>query len=220
MLVASLIAVIFGIAVVLRRNRGLYFTMGVLAIVCLMMAQLSYFTTSFTINPHLLDFHIGTLGVIGCCLFFLTANIGPMNQLADDKSKRMLKYRLVALLGPGICIAFFVFCLFAMKRNGDNTGLVSTIHTTFISLLPIYYSTKMAIIPDIKGGFVDCMRPYNNAVTFLMLLMTLESGLRYVWQGRTVLESSLTYAFYILVAICTLAVMFLLHWGAKKWKNI
>lgn len=219
-LIPSLLATIYGLAVVLRKNRGLYFTIGVLAIICLMIGQLAYFITALTRNPQFLNFHIGTLGSIGCCLFLLTANMGPMNQLADDGSKKLKKYRLLALLGPAFNFAIFAFCLILMVQRNNYTGLASSLVMTLVAALPLYFSTKMSIIPDVDGGFVDCMRPFNYAVTVLCLLNTFEGCMRYLWLGRTVLEMSLAYALYGAIGICTLFVMAFLERGGRRWRNI
>lgn len=219
-LVPSLIAAVYGIAVILRRVKGLYFSMGVMAIVCQMIGQLAYCITAFTGHSQQLGFHVGTLGSVGSCLFFLTANIGPVDQLVDDKSRDLRKYRLLASTAPAAAIALFVFCALVMQRRNCYVGFITSLILTVAVVMPLYFSMKMAIIPDVKGGFIYCMRPYNYAVTALGLLNTLERGLRNLWMGETVLESVLMYVLYAAIGICTLVVTAFLTRGANQWKGI
>lgn|GEM_PF-1045027 len=219
-LVPALIAAVYGIAVILRKYRGLYFVMEVMAIVCLMIGQLAYCITAFTGASRPSEFHIGTLGAVGSCLFFMTANIGPMNQLADDNREQLQKYRLLASTGPIAAVILLAFCVFIMNRRNCYIGFTTSLIMTAFTVVPLYFSTKMAIIPDVEDGFISCMRPNNYAVTVLGLLNTLERGMRNLWFGDTVIENLLMYALYISIGLCTLVVIMLLKKGAKRWTEI
>lgn len=216
-LLPSVLAAVYGITVVLRKYRGLYFSMGVLAVVCLMIGQLSYCITAFTGHTQNYGFHICTLGSIGCCLFFMMANIGPVNQLADNQSR---KYWALASIGPMLATGLFLFCVCMMERRSCYLGIVTSLIMTLFIMMPLYFSTKMALIPDVEGGFLSCMRPYNIAVTVLGLLNTLECGLRNLWFGLTAIETVLRYALYGAIGLCTLIVMALLKRGAKQWMDM
>jgi len=215
----SLAAVVYGFAVIVRRYKGLYFTMGVMAVVSLMVGQLSTVVAAFAGMDIFGQFNIGTLGSVGSCLFFLTANVGPMGMLADDAACKRRKYRVLALAGPLAAAVLQGLCVLYMVKINYFTGLAAELILTAITMLPLYFNTKMAITPDVKDGFLTCMRPYNICVVVLMLLAAVERGLRNAWVADTVAEHILSYCLYAAIGLSTLGVVIFLKRGAKRWKN-
>ena len=217
-LVPALLAVAYGQWAVMRRHKHLYFTMGMLAIVCLMIGQLAYCTTGLSGHTEFREFHIGSLGSVGSCLFFLSANTGPVNDLADG-GRLPRKWRLLALLGPAAALLLYGVCGWAMVRQRATVGLVTGLCLTGVTAVSLYYSTLMAIVPDKDWGFIDQMRPYNSAVTLLGLLNTLERGLRGLWMSASLAERLAMFLLYGAMGLCTLAVVILLKRGAARWER-
>jgi len=218
-LIPTFIASVYGFTVIMRRHKGLYFSMGVLAVFCMFIGQLAYFFALYTGNQSYTQFHIGTLGSVGSCLFFLTANMGPVNMLADIDDEKRRKCNALAYIGPAVLAVIFTACTAVMYNKGIDSGIAVTAMLTAITMPPMYFITKAAIIPDVKDGFYDCMRPYNMAVTGLMILFTLERSARSIWSDSYA-ALILSYVFYGVLGLCAPSVMFLLERGATRWKNI
>jgi len=218
-LIPSLLASVYGFAVIIRRYKGTYFSMGVLGVFCMFIGQLAYFMSMIAGINSYAEFHIGTLGSVGSCLFFLTANMGSVYMLADGDDEKVKRRAILAAAGPVFAALLYGGCVFLMNLRSNYGGLTVGIILTAITMLPIYFSTKAAIIPDAENGFFTYMRPYNRFVVALMLLNTLERGARNVWGGSPA-EITLCYAFYAMIGLCTLAVIVFLKRGAERWRNI
>jgi len=222
MIIPSLLAVLYGCIFILPKHKGLYVAMGILATACIFLGEFSDFASYMTGHTVERTFHVGSLGTVGYHLFLLAASVGPLDSLADDGRRELRRYRWLALLGPGIAMAFYSVCVAVMAVKYEMEVVLTGFLLTVMTLGSIYFSTKMAIIPDTKNGFLHCMRPYNILVTGMGLLLTAERGLRYLWsvgEGHPI-QSVLLIIFYAAIGLNILASVIALQKGVDKWLKI
>ena len=61
------------------------------------------------------QFQLGVSGCIGSLMFLFSANFGAMDRIADDKSKALRKYRIIALAAPAAVAALYALFVFSTK---------------------------------------------------------------------------------------------------------
>ena len=129
------------------------------AVGCTAVGKLYQIIRLLTIGDIYNEFQLGFLGMIGSLVFLFSANYGVMDSLADDGSKRFLKYRLIPLLLPAAEIALFV--LFFLR--GDFTVLIKVTAgvVTFFAAGTSYFNFKHLIFPDVDFGIIKCLKLYN-----------------------------------------------------------
>lgn len=155
----AFIGFFYGIIKFFKPKKAVYAQMITLAVGSMAFGRLYQVVRLFTGDEIVEKFQLGTLGVIGSLLFLLTANSGLMDSLADDGSKRFLKYRIIPLAAPVFCAALYVaFVLFANVSNFAK--IVGAVITIFV-MLATYYNLKHLIFPDVDFGVIKCLKVYN-----------------------------------------------------------
>lgn len=166
----ALVAVIYGIHMMMSKKLPLCFQLSVASVACLMLGYIfdicDYFVNGFLAEGYI----IGYLGSIGSFLFLLTSSIGYMDGIMDDGSPKMIKCRYIALVAPAILIALWCFNMIA------NVPIMTKIVYSILwipAIFSSYFNLKHIIIPDMGFGFVKAIRPFNAsalAFTFLQLI--------------------------------------------------
>ena len=154
-------------------------------------------------------FQIDYLTYVGVFLFFFTANVGVMDGLADDGSKRFLKYRLIALAAPLVIMLLYVPVLFSDARTVSKVvyGVVSV-----FAAVSSYYNFKHAIFPDVDLGVVRCVRGYNW-LAFACAGLYSGTVLAHVYGIGTV-----SLVLSVLICAAVVLILPLLKRGIEKWK--
>lgn len=166
----ALVAVIYGLRMMMSKKLPLYFQLCVASVACLMLGYIfdicDYFVNGFLTEGYI----IGYLGSIGSFLFLLTASIGYMDGIMDDGSPKMIKCRYIALIAPAIAIV-----LWGVNMAADAHMMTKVIYSVLWipAMFSSYFNLKHIIIPDMGFGFVKAIRPFNAsalAFTFLQLI--------------------------------------------------
>lgn len=166
----SVTALLYGIYMLISGKPPLYFRLIIAAVACHILGYL-FDICEFLVSGILSGgFMIGYLGTVGCFLFLLTASWGYMDEIIDDRTASMGKYRRIALVAPIVAALLLIPNLVAdIPVKTKIVYAVLWIPAVFC----IYFHMKHAIIPDNGFGFVNAIRPFNVAAlsfTFMQLL--------------------------------------------------
>ena len=88
-------------------------------------------------------------------MFFFSANYGQMDSLADDGSRKFLKYRLISRLVVVPFVAVYVPVYFY------NVSLVAFIGydvVMFFLVNAARFHLKHLIFPDVSYGVINCLK--------------------------------------------------------------
>ena len=207
--VCALISFIYGITQFFKPKKAIYAQMIVLGVGCIAFGRLYQVVRLLTGGDILHEFQLGILGVIGSLMFFFSANFGAIDSLADDKSKKYSKYRLIAFAAPLAALALYIVFLlfFDALRLWKIVGAV----VTFFIMQTTYYNLKHLIFPDVDYGVINCLKPYNAAVLFYALFCIADI----IAMSR---ESQIAVAIVSAeIGITVLLITPLLAKGVKKW---
>ena len=163
----SVAALIYGFCKMLSRKLPLYFQLSMAAVACLLLGYIFDVCDYMIHGVHDDEYLIGYLGSIGSVLFLLTASVGYMDGIMDDRSPQMKKSRWLALIAPVLVIALLIPNMFA-----DVPAATKFIYSVvwIPSAFSAYFNLKHAIIPDMGFGFVKAIRPFNLAALSFNLL--------------------------------------------------
>ena len=155
------------------------------------------------------QFQLGMLGIIGSLLFIFSANFGLMDRIADDGSKRFLKYRLIPLAAPAVSLAFYIiFVFFAdVSRFAKIAGAIITVFV----MLASYYNLKHFIFPDVEYGIICCLKLYN----LLSLLYSFFCITEMIAVSRGL--EIITAIVGVIMGALLIAIVFSVERGIKKW---
>ena len=206
--VLTLTGFIYGSIKFFKKNKAMYLWMITLGIGCAMLTSLFNFLQILTQGVLPFKFNVGMLGTIGTFLFFLTANYGQMDSLADDGNKKFIKYRIIAILAPILLLALYIPTLFYDIEIGLR---IAQIIILLITMLASYFHLKHLIFPDVDFGIIKCIRGYN----FMALLYAVCSVLIIV--GKDLNVDALWMTTEIIGSIILLCILPILERGVKKW---
>ena len=166
-LLLSIVALIYGVYMMITRKLPLYFQLSMASVACLVLGYL-FDVCDYVVNGYHGDgYMIGYLGSMGSFLFLLAASVGYMDGIMDDGSAFMKKYRYLAWLGPLIAIALWIPGM--LSEESLKIKIVYTL-VWIPATFSVYYNLKHAILPDMGFGFVKAIRPFNiTAVCFTYL---------------------------------------------------
>lgn len=164
------VALVYGFYLLISRKLPLYFQLSMATIACLLLGYI-FDICDYIVNGLIgEEYMIGYLGSIGSFLFLLTASIGYMDGILDDRTHQMRKSRYIALIAPVIAVALWVPNMLA------NVPIETKVVYSILwvpAMFSSYFNLKHAIIPDMGFGFVKAIRPFNVAAlsfTFLQLI--------------------------------------------------
>ena len=207
----ALLGSLYGVVKFFKPKKAVYLQMIALSAGCMALGRLYQVVRLVTIGDITENFQLGVLGVVGSLLFLFSTNFGVMDSLADDGSKRFLKYRLIALAAPAtVTIVYLALFLFA-----DLTPLVKIVSgvITAVTAGASYYNLKHLIFPDVDFGVINCLKGYNAAALALEALIMAEMLAASRGGG---IASLVTGA---LLGLAYLAIVPVAERGVKKWRT-
>ncbi|MBR2280884.1 MAG: hypothetical protein IJ903_08200 [Ruminococcus sp.] len=169
--VCALFGTVYGVRNFFRPRKALYLQMITCGIASLMYARLFQAIFMFTQGSLSEGFHVGFLGVAGSFIFLFVANYGQVDGLADDKSKKFRKTRIIAIAAPLAVIGLY-YVFFLLVNNTElriSVGIIAA-----IIICCSYYNLKHAIIYDVELGIISQMRKYNVLALCYAALTLLE----------------------------------------------
>ena len=158
-------------------------------------------------NVNMDSFTVSSLVQFAQFLFLICANIGPLDHLCDDGSRANRKYRIIAIVIPvliyGIMICYTIYDEFS------RTDYLILLIPVLVPLYSLYYHIKHLIIPDVKGGIVRSIRPYNAICILNCFALFMEYTFEF---GSIFWYASITVGIFVSAAILPV-----LSHGVKKW---
>lgn len=149
------------------------------------------------------------LGHIGFFLFLVTANVGYMDGIVDDRTPAMRKSRLLALLAPAGAALLYGFV--AVLSDVPISTKIAYLMVWLPAVFSTYYNLKHALLPNLDFGFVRAIRPYNLLALCLGFVELLYlSGWCYYSLPFTALSA-------VAFAVLCIATVITAKKGAEKW---
>lgn len=208
MFICMAVSFTYGVVRFFKKGKALYLQMIVGGLGCMMLGRVFQFVTLLTRGMLPEGFHIGTLGIVGGFVFFLSANYGQMDKLLDDGAKENRKYRLLGLLAPLFMAG--IYCLLFFFNPGLESMIVYGVMTAII-MFASYFNLKHFIFPDVEFGIIRSIRGYNLIALLLGVLSVGEISLL-LWNKTVPLL-----ILYIAICVVSIAVVPVLEKGVKKW---
>lgn len=208
MFICMAVSFTYGIVRFFKKGKALYLQMIVGGLGCMMLGRVFQFVTLLTRGMLPEGFHIGTLGIVGGFVFFLSANYGQMDKLLDDGAKENRKYRLLGLLAPLLMAG--IYCLIFFFNPGLESMIVYGVMTAII-MFASYFNLKHFIFPDVEFGIIRSIRGYNLIALLLGVLSVGEITLM-LWNKTVPLL-----ILYIAICVVSIAIVPILEKGVKKW---
>ncbi|MBR4319835.1 MAG: hypothetical protein IKP69_07270 [Oscillospiraceae bacterium] len=210
--ICATIGFIMGVHAYFKQHQPLYAQMTTIALGCASLGRL-YNVAVIVCDgdiPH--TFNIGILAVVGCFLFFFSANHNQIDSLCDMTNPKNAKFKYIALIAPAIqaIVAGIVF----FASDGKLALRISYLAEFLSIMLASYYNCKHLLIHDTDSGFIDSVRGYNLLVLITGFLYTSEITCD---AFEVVIPKSFIYA---LMSICLLSIIPVLKRGVKKWTTI
>lgn len=207
-LIFSVIALLYGLIVTGRKNTALYFKLVLGAVGCNALGYFYDVCELLTTNDLSEGFTISYLGSIGCFLFLLTANLGYLDGVIDDRTNKMKASRFLALLAPlGVALSYLPNVFAEIDLDTKISYALIWLPAAFSA----YYNLKHVLIPDMGFGFVRAIRPFN--VCSLIYIAT--NLLHYtVWNYFGWTAILLT---GILQGLSIFALIITAKYGVEKW---
>lgn len=208
--VCALAGFIYGVHIYFKPRQPLYLQMVTIALGCASLGRLYHAAVLVCDGDIPRTFNTGVLAVIGCFLFFFSANYGQMDSLCDMEDQRNQKVRLLALIVPVILLSAAVFVLLA--KNEGFVYRISAAAEIFVIMLASYYNSKHLMIHDVEAGILGSIRGYNLLALLLEVLYTAEIVLD--TNNLLILKSIVL----VIMSAVFLLLMPVLRKGGKKWK--
>lgn len=158
-LIASGAAFIYGVCCFFKKGKPLFLQALTLAMGSYALGSAYHLCQILTSGEVLEGFTPAYLSRIGFFLFFLTASVGYMDGIVDDRTPAMRKSKLVAIAAPVAAALLYI-----PNAIVDDVP-ISTKIAYFLVWLPaltsLYFNLKHAALPNLDFGFVEAIRPYN-----------------------------------------------------------
>ena len=208
MFICMAVSFTYGVVRVFKKGKALYLQMIVGGLGCMMLGRAFQFVTLLTRGMLPEGFHIGTLGIVGGFLFFLSANYGQMDRLLDDGSVENRKYRLLGLLAP-LAIAV-IYCFVFLFRIETESIIVNAIMTAIV-MFASYFNLKHFIFPDVEFGIIRSIRGYN-LIALLLAVLSVGEIVLLLWGNMIPIL-----ILHVAICVVSLAIVPILEKGVKKW---
>ena len=176
--ICAFIGFIYGMIKFFKPRKAVYAQMIALAVGCVAFGRLYQVVRLRTGGDMTSGFQLGVFGVIGSLLFLFSANFGAMDSLADDKSGKFLKYRLISFVAPAAALVLYI--LFVWFTDLPRSVKIASALVTVFVMQASYFHLKHLIIPDVDLGIIKCLKPYNLLAliyTFLCMAEMVVIGL-------------------------------------------
>lgn len=208
MFICMAVSFTYGVIRFFKKGKALYLQMIVGGLGCMMLGRAFQFVSLLTRGMLPEGFHIGTLGIVGGFVFFLSANYGQMDKLLDDGAKENGKYRLLGLLAPLVIAGIYAF-VFLFRIEAESVAVYGIM--TAIIMFASYFNLKHFIFPDVEFGIIRSIRGYN-LIALLLAVLSVGEMILLLW-------NKLIPLLILYVAICavSVAIVPILEKGVKKW---
>lgn len=206
----SVIALLYGVYMLISEKPPLYFRLIVASVACHILGYLFDICEFLTTGVLSGGFLIGYLGTIGCFLFLLTAGWGYMDEIIDDRTAGMKPYRWGALVAPATALVLLIPNL--VVDIPTPTKVIYAI-LWLPAIFSTYFHMKHAIIPDMGYGFVKAIRPFNLAALSFTFMQLIHLTLWNFFGWIPLLISGILFG-----ASCTV-MMIMADRGVKRWTS-
>lgn len=205
----TFIGFIYGINKFFKPKKAMFAQMITLGVGCMAFGRLYQVVRLLTGGGIYNEFQLGIFGVIGSLLFFFSANFGLMDSIADDGSKKYLKYRIIPLIAPLTAMALYI--VFILYYDIQKIAKIVFGVLTFFVMQTVYFSMKHLIFPDVDYGVINCLKSYN----FLVLVYAMLCMAEMIAVSR---ENRIFTAFFgVLMGIVLLLIVPVVERGINKW---
>ena len=202
-------AFVFGAINLFSKKKPLYFQLLIYAVGCFALQLLSDCVLLWCGNA-LRAVSVGTLGILGCNFFLLSANYGQLDSIVDDGGKQNKPAKIAAIISP-ISLAVLGVLAFAIRSSMDTFGAIVWAVVLLPALPASYYNTKHLIMPMDDFGFLRATRPCNIAALVFYLCSTL-------YAITLALDIAVLYdIFTVAMSLSVLAIALVGVKGAEKW---
>ena len=207
----SAVAAVLFVCVMKTRKKGfaLYFKICLCVAACYVLFLL-YDIISTLCLKMLLPVDIGGIGILGCGAFLLSANLGQIDGLVDERTKSSRKAGAAALIAPAVLIALLCALVFSsdVAPAFKLLGIIPALSGTAAS----YFHLKHLLLPADPMGLLMAVRPGNILALLFLLSCTLLTGASVA--GIVTLKEIagvLSAVFICALSICSVK-------EAEKWK--
>ena len=208
MFICMAVSFTYGVVRFFKKGKALYLQMIVGGLGCMMLGRVFQVVAVLTRGMLPDGFHIGTLGIVGGFLFFLSANYGQMDKLLDDGVKENRKYRLLGLLAPAVLAGIYSL---VFLFNVETEGVIVNAIMTAIIMFASYFNLKHFIFPDVEFGIIRSIRGYN-LIALLLAVLSVGEIVLLLW-GKMIPLLIL----YVAICAVSVAIVPILEKGVKKW---
>lgn len=203
-LIGASAALVFGLCTAFRPKTPLFYKIVFFGVASCFLGS-CYEALARLLRPSAVQgFHIGWLGYMGLFFFLHSAYYGAINSLADSGERELRKYRLAA---GGVAAAVLALGLTGALWRWEQPVL------QVLFPLPVavaaYFAAKLLFMPDVEGGIIDAMRPFNA----LVLLLCVVQLVQFCWSLSGLMGWLLAAAEGLLL----LAVLPVTRMGVRKW---
>lgn len=207
--VCAFFGFIYGVTKFFKPNKAVYAQMITLAVGCMAFGRLYQVVRLLTGGNIIDEFQLGYLGNIGCLMFFFSANYGLMDSLADDGSKKYIKYRIIPIAAPAVIILICV--LYALIGETSTLTKIMGALITLFAIQSSYFNLKHLIFPDVEYGIIKCLKAYNLLALIYSIICVVEVIAVNRDNGITVLITG------ILTGIILVCILPSVERGINKW---
>lgn len=171
----SAVAAVLFVCIMKMRKKGfaLYFKIYLCTTACYALFLLYDIITTLCLKL-LLPVNIGSIGILGCGAFLLSANFGQMDGLVDERTKRSRTASLSALIAPAVFLA--LFCVLVIPADVVPAFKILAIIPVSSGIIASYFHLKHIFLPADPMGLLKTVRPGNILALLFLLSITLLTG--------------------------------------------
>lgn len=152
-------AFLYGIVRFYRKTTPMYFRLLVWAVGCYALKSLWGEINLLCGNQE--PVNISVVGVIGCCWFLLSANLGTLDSIVDEHGASGRPARLIALAAPSVMLLDLLWAGYSCRGSVPVGSLILT-GIGFLPVLPAsYFCLKHLLLPVDTFGFLRATRLCN-----------------------------------------------------------
>ena len=208
-LLATLVSLIYGTKHFFKKRKPLCALSIAMAMASHAVGSVYHLCQTLT-SEYIVDgFTPAYLGRIGFFLFLLTASYGQLDRIVDDRSPKMRRSRIVALIAPSLAILLYIPNVIICDVPVATKVVYAIVWIP--AAISVYFNLKHSLIPDLDFGFVKAIRPYNILATCFgfaeLLCLT-------AWDYYYPTQLAITAVLFGILCISTIVA---LKKGVEKW---
>lgn len=207
----AVIALIYGAGRLLKKSTLAYFHFLIWGVACFVLVSLStcvnYICGSIN-NPHIT---LASCGIVGVLIAFLSANMGVLDKLVDERTDSTKKARTLAIIVPIIFVVILgVICADYLKAKRYDFAIL-LIALGIPMVLGGYFNTKHLLLPMDDMQILKATRGCN-----VMCLIFDITEILYIL-STTYGQELITSACYFIRSVSVLVLIIFAVKGASKW---